>query len=341
VVQYTKGTRYLCNYLRQQYGVPVCQNLPADPLDGAVVEAFFAALSPVELDAYAQALQAEQQTADATDQAQRQQRERLRYQAALAERQFNQSDPDNRLVTAELEKRWELALRELKHAEEAVHKVQHSITPTPTLSTELKAAFTQLGQKLPELWPTEILSRTQKKALLRCLIDKVVVHRHPQDQLQTRIVWKGGDVTTLTIPIAVGSMDALSNGAELEQRIVALSRDGVDDAMIAQQLTAEGFRSPTDPQRVLTNTVRCTRLKFGVLITRSQSHPCRVPGYLSITQLAQALEVPVHWIYDRIHNGTIRVARNAQAGAYLFPDSAETLNQFKQLQAGKRKSVRF
>jgi len=341
VVQYTRGTRYLCNYLRQQYGVPVCQNLPADPLDAAVVEAFFAALSPVELDAYAQALQAEQQTQQAMDQARSQQIERLRYQAALAERQFNKSDPDNRLVTAELERRWERALRELQQAEQTVHNAQHSATPTPVLSAELTEAFTQLGQKLPELWPTETLSRTQKKALLRCLIDKVVVHRRPQDQLQTRIVWKGGDVTTLSIPIAVGSIDALSNGTELEQRIVALSRDGVDDERIAQQLTAEGVRSPMDPQRVLVNTVRCTRLKYGVLITRSQSHPCRVPGYLSIAQLAQALAVSVHWIYDRIHNGTIEVTRDIETGAYLFPDSNDTLHQFQQLQAGKRKRLRF
>jgi hypothetical protein len=55
LVQYKGATRYLCNALRQQYGVPVCQNLPADPIDDAVVEAFFQALSPIELDAYAQA----------------------------------------------------------------------------------------------------------------------------------------------------------------------------------------------------------------------------------------------------------------------------------------------
>ena len=341
VVQYSKGTRYRCNYLRQQYGGPVWQNLPAEALDAAVVEAFWAALAPLELDAYAQALQAEQQTPEAIAQARRQQLERLRYQAALAERQFMQSDPDNRLVTAELERRWEMALRELKHAEEAVHNAQQNATPPPVLSAELTAAVTQLGQKLPELWPTETLSRAQKKALLRCLIDKVVVHRQPQDQLQTRMVWKGGAVTTLTIPITGGSIEALSTGVALEQRIVALARAGVDDETIAQQLTAAGFRSPMAPHRVLAHTVRCTRLKYGVLITRRQSHPCRVPGYLSIAQLVQALGVSVPWIYDRIHNGTIHVARDAQAGASLFPDSAQTLHQFKQLQAGKRKRLRF
>lgn len=49
VVQYKNGTRYLCNSSRQQYGVPVCQSIHADPVDEKVVEAFFQALSPVEL----------------------------------------------------------------------------------------------------------------------------------------------------------------------------------------------------------------------------------------------------------------------------------------------------
>ena len=55
VVQYKDGTRYLCNYLRQQYRVPVCQYIPGDPIDARVVEAFFQALSPIELDAYERA----------------------------------------------------------------------------------------------------------------------------------------------------------------------------------------------------------------------------------------------------------------------------------------------
>src|SRR6266704_3361478 len=63
VVQYKNGTRYLCNYLRQQYHVPVCQYIPADPVDVQVVEAFFQALSPVELDIYAAAVATQQATA--------------------------------------------------------------------------------------------------------------------------------------------------------------------------------------------------------------------------------------------------------------------------------------
>ena len=41
VVQYKNSTRYICNFLRQQHGSPVCQYIPADQVDQKVVEAFW------------------------------------------------------------------------------------------------------------------------------------------------------------------------------------------------------------------------------------------------------------------------------------------------------------
>ena len=78
VVQYKGRPCYLCNYLRQQYQVPVCQNLPADPIDAHVVQAFLQALSPVELDLYDRAVAALRQDQAQVQQAQQQQLERLR-----------------------------------------------------------------------------------------------------------------------------------------------------------------------------------------------------------------------------------------------------------------------
>ena len=117
VVQYKAGTRYLCNYLRGQYRTPVCQYIPANPVDAKAVAAFFEALAPAELDIYARTI-ATRHEADCTMlRAQAQQVERLRYRTALAERQFDQVDPANRLVAAELERRWEETLRDLRQAE--------------------------------------------------------------------------------------------------------------------------------------------------------------------------------------------------------------------------------
>lgn len=280
-------------------------------------------------------MQAVQATTAALAHAHRQQVERLRYQAALAERQFNQVDPDNRLVAAELERRWEAVLQELRQAEAADNKAQHEAAPLPELPAELQAAFTAIGQKLPELWRTAVLSPAQKKALLRCLIDKVVIQRHHRDQVHPRIVWKGGATTTLAVPVTVGALAALSNGSALEQRLLALSTQGLDDEAMAQQLTAEGFRSPRNPAAVLPSTVQCTRLKHGVMLTRHQSHPRRYPGYLTVSQPAQALRVAPHWIYDRIHNATITLTQDEATGLYLFPDRPDTLHHFQQLRNGQ------
>ncbi len=138
VVQYKNGTRYLCNYLRQQYHVPVCQYIHADPVDMQVVEAFFQALSSVELDVYTAAVVSQEATAHQVTHAHQQHLERLRYEATLAGRQFHRVDPDNRLVAAELEKRWEGALAQLKHAEEA--EATRTATPSSllALSSELQ-----------------------------------------------------------------------------------------------------------------------------------------------------------------------------------------------------------
>jgi hypothetical protein len=334
VVQYKGRACYLCNYLRQQYQVPVCQNLPADPIDAHVVAAFLQALSPVELDLYGRAVAALRQDEEQVRQAQQQQIERLRYQARLAERQYSQADPDNRLVAAELGRRWEAALRDLQDAEGKLRRQQQQPHTPEVLSPEEREAFLQAGKKIPELWRQGALTPQQQKAFLRCLIDKVVIHRSAPDALQVRIVWRGGDTTAAAVPVTVGSLARLSSAQEMETEILGLVKVGKTDEEIAALLTEQGHRSPRHAT-VLPSTVRLLRLRHRLLRQRSQSHPRRLPGHLTVPQLARALGVTPHWIYDRIHNGTIRVALDPQRGLYLLPDQPRTIALFKQLRAGK------
>jgi DNA invertase Pin-like site-specific DNA recombinase len=340
VVQYKKGAHYICNYLRQQYRVPVCQNLPADPIDAHVVQTFLDALSPAELDLYGQAVAALRREGDQVLQAQRQQIDRLRYQARLAERQYNQTDPDNRLVAAELERRWETALRDLKEAEERFQREQER-PPTPEgLSPDEREAFLQAGQTIPELWRQGRLSPQQQKAFLRSLIDKVVVHRTAPDTLQVRIVWRGGDTTAAILPVTVGSLARLSSAEEMEKEILELAGQGQTDDEIAAVLTRRGYRSPRHAV-VLPSTVRILRLRHRLFRKRSQSHPRCIPGSLTVSQVARSLGIKSHWIYDRIHNGTIQVALDSKTHLYLFPDRPETMTRFKRLWAGKLQKLRF
>jgi Recombinase zinc beta ribbon domain len=340
VMEYKHGTRYHCNALRQQYRVPVCQDIAADPVDVQVQESFFQALSPVELDVYAAAVATQQATVEQIVRAHQQHLERLRYQAALAQRQFNRVDPDNRLVAAELEKRWEAALAELKQAEEAQVSQSSSSTDLQALSPELETAFRSIGQHLPTIWHQGRVSQRHKKALLRALIEKVVLHRVARDRVQVRIVWKGGDTTTLSIPVPVGALKDLTGAEEMERIILERSTAGALDESIAQELTELGYRSPLG-QVVLPSTVKIIRLRHKQFQKRSQSHPRRIEGALTISQIADALDIDPHWIYDRIHNGTIEVDKDPTTHLFLFPDEPATLEQFKHLRAGQFQNLRF
>lgn len=339
-IQYKQGNHYRCAELRSRYGVPVCQHIPADPVDAAVVAAFFAALSPAELNIYEQALREETAAADKLVKARLQQIERLRYEAALAERQFRRVDPDNRLVAAELERRWEEALRALRQAEVEWQTLPALPVEAVPLDQNLRGALLDLGRRLPELWAGGVLTRAQKKALLRSLIDKVVIRRAVRDRVETRIVWRGGATTEFEVLIAVGSFKALSNAGEMERRIVALIQEGYTDQEAARILTAEGYRSPRRYQ-VIESTVRNIRLKHGIFVDRHHPRRQRPGGYLPLAQVAGLLGVKQHWLYYQIRSGHLKVSRDRASGLYLIPEKPEALRQLRKLIAGEIKTVRL
>ncbi len=336
-VQYKGGTQYLCNHLRQQHGEPVCQRLPAAPIDEQVVRWFFEALAPAAIDLSARTLAEADARRTAIFAARRQQLQRLRYAASRAERQYQQVDPENRLIAAELERRWEAALRELRQAEEQLAQdEQHA--PVWAIPADLLEALHDIGPRLPELWEQQrLFSSAQKKSLLRSLIDKVVVHRlggRRGDRVHVRVVWRGGATTTVDLPISVGRLADRTGAAEMEATALRLAHQGRSDTEIAAVLTAQGYRSARSAT-VLPSTVQTIRLRHRVLNCESQSHPRQVAGYLTIPQLAEKLNIPRHWISDRIHNGTIVVEKDPATRCYLFPDNLQTLRQFRQLRDGK------
>jgi hypothetical protein len=244
------------------------------------------------------------------------------------------------LVAAELERRWEAALSALKQAEGASAQPSRQPAALLPLPPDLQARFQALGEHLPQLWQEGVIDQAHKKALLRALIELVVVQRTAADQVQARIVWKGGETSILSVPVRVGAWSALQGAAAMEAIILEQSAQGSSDAEIAQHLTAQGYRSPMAAV-VLSSTVRILRLKHRIFRQRRQSHPRRIAGSLTVPQLAQALDIPPHWIYDRIHNGTIQISKDPQRKIFLFPDTPEILVQFRQLQAGTLKTLRY
>jgi hypothetical protein len=228
-------------------------------------------------------------------------------------------------------------LRELKSAEAELDRLRQD-APSYIIPEELLEMLRDVGPRLPELWHSKLLNDAQKKALLRSLIDKVVIHRLTPDQVQTRVVWRGGATTSDVVRVTVGKFAWLSAAAEMEAKIKRMTDDGHSDAAIAEHLTSEGHRSPR-AEKVLESTVRLARLRLGILRTAHQSHPRHIKSFLTIPQLAKKLGVSRWWISDRIHNGTIKAKKDEKKKCYLFPDTPATLAELKTLVAEYQSKV--
>lgn len=338
VVQYKNSTRYMCNYLRRQHGTTVCQYIPGDPVDDHVVSTFFDALSEVEVNIYQTAMAQKSESDNKSLKARLQQLERLRYQARLAERQYNQADPENRLVASELEKRWEVKLKELRNAESQMENNQMQCSIPISITQEMTKAFAEIGSNLPNIWSQNLLSQEQKKRLLRSLIEKIIIHHIKRDVIRTTIVWKGGETSTSDISIIVGSIVDLSNAQELENAVLDLAKKGKVDSEISLALTKIGFRSPLR-KTLLPSTVQVIRLRKGVKFRRGKKQV--IENFLTVAQIADAVGVKPQWIYDRIYKGKISVRTGTETTHYLFPDKPSTIEKFKKLVKNELKKLNF
>src|SRR5262249_12180021 len=275
------------------------------------------------------------------DRAQQYALQRLEYEADRARHRYEQVDPAYRLVAAELERRWGAALQALQEAQAQDTRGRQAPAEDVALAMPpaLREALSTLGQSLPTLWHQDTLSRAQRKALLRCLMEKVVLDRQAPDTIATRIVWRGGAGSELAGPCARGTLADLSDFGPLEEHIMRLAGHGPSDEAIAETLTSKGLRSPQRP-RVLASTVQPLRLRHGRLHRYRGPRPRRVAGFLTVSQLATALGVKAHWLYHLMSQGRIVGQRDEATGLYLFPDRPETLEAFRQLRDGHVSKLR-
>jgi DNA invertase Pin-like site-specific DNA recombinase len=330
-VRYKGGGEYVCNHLRSHEGLPTCQHIRASRVDAAVADAFLTALAPAELDALSRACRAQHQTDTALRSSAERQLERKRYAAALAERQFNRVDPDNRLVASELERRWEEALSEVRVAEAALAQLS---APKPLgqrmIGKPLSDKIIVLAGRLPQIWADSATSDAQRKALLRCLVDKVVLDRGERDVALVRVVWRGGAVSDIAVKMRVNAVANLTHGKEMRDRALDLARAGLPDDEIAAILTAEGHRSPNCADKVLPVTVQRLRLGAGIKAATQRTRWDHNPDLLSATEMAAKLNIPVNWLYVQIRQQRLLMERQPN-GAYLFRNTSVVIDAVRSL----------
>lgn len=193
-----KTRRYSCHQAhRMQAAEHACQSLGGVRLDQRVAEAFLTALEPASLEATIAALRESEAAWDVDRKQRLLMVEQARYQAERAQRQFDQVEPENRLVARTLEREWETRLAVLTEREQDLTRF-HSSRPTPLTAEEI-TWLRSAGADLRSVWDAETTTHRERKQLLRCLIKEVVVTVHrDRHEADVRVVWTGGAATNLT-----------------------------------------------------------------------------------------------------------------------------------------------
>ncbi|MEY9612894.1 hypothetical protein ABIF21_005768 [Bradyrhizobium elkanii] len=119
----------------------------------------------------------------------------------------------------------------------------------------------------------------------------MILDRGEHDLVKVRIVWRGGAVTEIEVKVRVNSVENLTQGVEMRERVLELARTKLHDDEIAAILTGEGHRSPKCPDGVLPITVQRIRFQAGLKgLTEQRTRWRHSPDLLSAQELAGRIE---------------------------------------------------
>jgi DNA invertase Pin-like site-specific DNA recombinase len=297
MVNYTNGgsgLRYSCTRGVIDYGEPVCQSLSGQRLDALISEQVLAVLQPAALELHLAAAADIAEERQRTHEHWRQQRERARYQAERAARQYQAVEPENRLVGRTLEHQWEQALRESQRLDEEYERFCH-VQPA-TLSAAEVEQIRALARDIPALWQAETTSAADRQRLVRFLVERIeILVQGETEQVDVTIHWTGGFVSQHTLARAVQRYDQLADYPRLRARITELHEQGLSMAQVAQRLNHEGFHPPKRATRFTLGMVAGFLAKGG----RSGPRPLALSaagmlrrGEWLLTDLARHLGMP-------------------------------------------------
>ncbi len=243
--QATKEKRspaYICQQGHQQDGEDrICQSMTARPVDTAVVQAFLEAVSPVGVEVAVRVLsQVEQQLQELRRQWELQ-LEQARYEARLAQRKYDAIGPDNRLVAASLERRWNAQLTRVAELEQAYAKAEQEASFT--LTPEERAAMQTLAGDLAAIWQAETTTHADRKQLLRLAIESVQLDGVSRPGwIEVQIRWRSDVMTHLEVKRVQPGEGSLKTPEQAVARIHELAAD-LSYAQIAVELNAAGWRT--------------------------------------------------------------------------------------------------
>lgn len=318
-VQYTgaKGQipRYACVRGRLDQGEPSCIGFGGLRVDDLIEAALLSVVQPAAIEA---ARHAEAQAATRRDEAREallRDLEATRYAAERAFRQYDAADPENRLVTGELEARWNRALERVAEIERRI--AEHDAATAPR-ATVLPVSFDTLAGDLQAVWNAPTTDARLKKRIVRTVIQEVIADLDDAtSEIVLAIHWVGGAHTEHRLPRRRrGQRDATP--ADIVEAVRALALIAKDD-VIAGMLNRNGLKTGKGN--------RWTRERV-TSMRSTQRIPVHLPAedgcepWLNLTQAASLLGITPKTLRLAAERADIDALHPLADGPWLFSRAA-------------------
>lgn len=230
---------YRCRAASATYADPVCLGFRGTGLERAVEEEVLKVLEPGAIEAAVAAARAATAGRDEHLRAVELELEQARYQAERSFRQYDVSDPENRLVTGELERRWNETLARVSVLDERLRELEQA--PSSQVAIDAEELLT-LGADFARVWQDPSTDMRLKKRIVRTLVEEVVANvNEAGDTIEAVIHWRGGVHSTRRVrKNTTGHRRA---GTEKTVEIIAQMAGRFPDEKIALTLNRLGIRT--------------------------------------------------------------------------------------------------
>lgn len=330
---------YCCRSDRDQRSSALCQEVRALPVDALVEGVLLEALAP---DRIAIALAAMGELEKEDRHLERQwtlRRERARYEAERARRQYDAVEPENRLVARSLERAWEDKLRAVEAIEQEYARWR-SEGPLVVGAAD-RAQLRRLGENLPRIWHAATTSADDRKRILRLVMRDVVLDaKRLRGRVWLRIGWQTGATSEHRLQRRVHTYRDYIDIEQLRKRIAELNRAGKMDKEIATILNREGFVAARACAFKGEN-VWLLRTRWGiptVKINGAAANPARwLDGTFSVQGAAAALGITAQTVFKYLDRGLLSGHQLTKGQPWQI---ALTNEQVDQLRARVRRTRR-
>jgi DNA invertase Pin-like site-specific DNA recombinase len=189
--------RYSCTRGWMDNGEPRCIAFGGLRVDDAIEDALLTVVGPGAIAAAVAAEKEANQRRDQVREALLRDLEAVRYAADRAFRQYDATDPANRLVAGELEGRWNKALARVAEVEGKI-ATHDAVTVSPAVDP---ASLTTLAADLKSVWIAPTTDARLKKRIVRTLIHEVVADIDAEAaEIVLLVHWAGGVHSEIRLP---------------------------------------------------------------------------------------------------------------------------------------------